>query len=100
MTQPEPGHFHHRESQARIARFANPLLPVNGTTLPGCRCQPGIGCDLAPIIELTKQALAPEYGSKFGSDADDLRQYRDFLCGLSFFRKHCVPFRFHLLKLG
>ncbi len=50
VAQPQPRELEHGRSQPRVPRLADALFPVDCPTLPRCRRQSGIGCDLSPVM--------------------------------------------------
>src|SRR3954462_9747281 len=74
MPQPQPGNLDHGRSQPRIAGLGDALLPMDRSALPRRGGQPRISRNLLSVVERAEQALRPERGSRFWSNASQGQQ--------------------------
>ena len=74
MPQPQPGNLDHDRSQPWIAGLGDALVPMDRSALPRRGGQPGIGGNLLSVAERAEQALRPERGGRFGSNASQRQQ--------------------------
>ena len=69
MAQPQPSELNQGGSQTMIARFGDTLLTIDRSALPGRWRQPGVGRELAAIVEVTEESFHPQDGGELRADA-------------------------------